>query len=277
MRRLDLIKRALDQFGNRGPSDSSLGEVSGRNTTKIAQFKMYFLGTFVGLVAAVYLTRPALSNLPAPQDPLPQFEALRILIDNQASVVRKIEERISNPGSPPLEMTVRTFHIHQPRPDAFSTFEVGYSVGGEEVARWTVNAAEKTVVAANLPAVEDGAWEWGMSGLAINLLLLDNSRELPPRNAQEPVQVISSDRAREAAEKIFRIIKFVGMTRAEVIWAIGYPNPIEDAPRKAQEGPDDPMIYRFTGAKSFDEYRLGMKDGRVVDLQQKKNSPLTHK
>ena len=102
------------------------------------------------------------------------------------------------------------------------------------------------------------------TGLARDIRLLRKTFALP--KTKPPVQASSAD-ARKAAARIFGRLKFIGMSKEDVLWVLGDPATISDYGFKAGAEVDAPLVYRFADGRGGNDYRLEFKDGRVTHLR----------
>ena len=226
--------------------------------------------------AVVVLLRSAFSKAPDPPEKSPHEDALELVLKTQGDVVRKAEDAwgpIRKPDEARSwwhDIEVRTWRVWRSSPTGFRdtshSFEVGYFIAGDEVALWGVNTQVRKVASFDPLSKErdERFGDWNQSGLRRDLDLMRTQRRIDDIESK----FITADNARQSASRVFDRIKFKGMSRADVLWILGPLYAI--VPSGPQnEGPEDPMVYQFIGMESGDEYRLEMKDNRVVEVQRK--------
>jgi len=77
----------------------------------------------------------------------------------------------------------------------------------------------------------------------------------------------SSGKASAAASRIFKKIKFVGKSKADVLRLLGDPATISDYGQKMKEGADDPLVYRFYSWRSENQWTISFREGVVVKVK----------
>lgn len=94
------------------------------------------------------------------------------------------------------------------------------------------------------------------------VLLRDNSR------LTKPVLNASSDKACQAARRLFSKVSLVGMARQQVLAILGDPKTISDYGIPAGSAPDSPLTYRFDTGFGGWEYVIEFRDGIVTSVKE---------
>jgi len=84
-----------------------------------------------------------------------------------------------------------------------------------------------------------------------------------------PVLNASSGEAVQAAHRIFKNIRFVGLSRAQVLAILGDPKTISGYGVTADAAADSPLTYRFDSGFGGCEYVLRFAKGVVTQVDQK--------
>jgi hypothetical protein len=77
----------------------------------------------------------------------------------------------------------------------------------------------------------------------------------------------SSPEACQAAARIFKNVKFTGLTRKRVLEILGDPKTISDYGIAADTKPDSPLIYRFDTGLGGRVYTLEFRGGVAVAMK----------
>ena len=83
-----------------------------------------------------------------------------------------------------------------------------------------------------------------------------------------PVGNASSGEAIQAAHRIFKNIRFVGLSRAQVLAILGDPKTISDYGITADAAADSPLTYRFDSGDGGSEYVIRFAKGVVTQIDQ---------
>ena len=83
-----------------------------------------------------------------------------------------------------------------------------------------------------------------------------------------PVINASSGEAHLAAQRIFKNIRFVGVSREQVLAMLGDPKTISDYGIAADANADSPLIYRFDSGFGGMDYIVRFKNGVVAKVDQ---------
>lgn len=84
-----------------------------------------------------------------------------------------------------------------------------------------------------------------------------------------PVVNASSGEAIQAAHRIFKNIRFVGLSRAQVLAILGDPKTISSYGVAADAAADSPLTYRFDSGFGGWEYVIRFAKGVVTQVDQK--------
>jgi len=79
----------------------------------------------------------------------------------------------------------------------------------------------------------------------------------------------SSGEAGQAAQRIFKNIRFVGLTRQQVLGILGDPKTISDYGIAADGAADSPLTYRFDSGFGGWEYTLRFAKGVVTQVDER--------
>jgi hypothetical protein len=84
-----------------------------------------------------------------------------------------------------------------------------------------------------------------------------------------PAVDASSGEAVQAAQRIFKNIRFVGLSRAQVLAILGDPKTISDYGTTANAAADSPLTYRFDSGFGGWDYVIRFAKGVVTQVDQK--------
>lgn len=79
---------------------------------------------------------------------------------------------------------------------------------------------------------------------------------------------VNTTEAVEAAQRVFEYIPFVGMTRAEVVDALGDPETVNDYGVAMAAGDNAPLTYWFHDGQGGVRYTILFQDGKAYDMTQ---------
>jgi len=104
-------------------------------------------------------------------------------------------------------------------------------------------------------------------GYSEDKTLLRSTTNIPTGSNSEKTIKASSDKAMQAAHRIFSNVSMLFKTRAEVLAILGDPTSISDYGVKAKQEKDADLVYRFDSGFGGWQFTIKFRNDRVLAVQ----------